>query len=63
MIHVTRLNGAQIDLNPDLIVSLESSPDTILTLTNGDKLLLKESREEVVSRFIAYKQRIHTQTP
>ena len=58
MIKVTRLNGAEIVLNADLIESLEATPDTIVALANGKKLMVKEAVEEVVERIVEYRQRI-----
>ncbi len=60
MIRVTRLKGAEIYLNPDLLVSVEEKPDTVVTLSNGEKLIIQEPAAEVVSRFVAYKRAIHT---
>jgi len=50
MIELTRLNGAQIVLNSDLIKTAESSPDTMLTLINGEKLIVRETCAEVSER-------------
>lgn len=58
MIDVTRLNGQQITLNAELIEKIEESPDTIITLTNGTKLIVKESRQEVKNLVILYKKAI-----
>lgn len=60
MISVTRLNGSELYLNPDLIISLEETPDTVLTLTNGEKLIIKERISEVVSRYIDYKRAVNS---
>jgi len=52
MIYLTRLNGEKFVLNIDLIETMEETPDTIVTLTTGKKLLVKESipriREEII---------------
>ena len=58
MIRVTRLNGAEMVLNADLIESLEATPDTVVALANGKKLMVKEAVEEVVERIVEYRQRI-----
>jgi flagellar protein FlbD len=58
MIHLTRLNGNPLVVNSDLIKYAESSPDTILTLTNGEKIVVLESCEDVVARTIAYRARL-----
>jgi flagellar protein FlbD len=58
MIHVTRLNGNPLVVNSDLIKYAESSPDTMLTLVNGEKIVVLESCEEVVNRTVAYRARV-----
>ncbi|MGA3373059.1 MAG: flagellar FlbD family protein [Terracidiphilus sp.] len=58
MIELTRLNGAPIVLNSDLIKTAEASPDTMLTLINGEKLIVREECGEVVERVIAYRARL-----
>ena len=58
MIELTRLNGAQIVLNSDLIKTAESSPDTMLTLINGEKLIVRETCAEVSERVLAYRARL-----
>ncbi len=50
MIVVTRLNGGQIGVNPDLVQRIDSAPDTILTLIDGTKYIVVESMEEVIER-------------
>lgn len=55
MIELTRLNGNSIILNSDLIKTAEASPDTMLTLINGEKLIVRESCEEVMDRVIDYR--------
>jgi flagellar protein FlbD len=56
MIHVTRLNHSSLVLNCDLIEQIESSPDTVITLTNDRKLTVQETAEEVVDRVRAWRQ-------
>jgi flagellar protein FlbD len=55
MIELTRLNGNPILLNSDLIKTAEASPDTMLTLINGEKLIVREERSEVLDRVLAYR--------
>ena len=50
MIQLTRLNNARLALNSDLIKYVEQAPDTVITLLNGEKLLVRETTEEVVER-------------
>lgn len=58
MIQLTRLNGNPLVVNCDLIKYAEASPDTMLTLINGEKIVVLESCEEVISRTIAYRARV-----
>jgi flagellar protein FlbD len=58
MIELTRLNGNPMTLNSDLIKTAESSPDTMLTLINGEKLIVREECSEVVERVLAYRSRL-----
>ena len=51
MITVTRLNGKPIVINADLIRSIESNPDTTVTLINGDHVIVQEAMEEM-ERFV-----------
>ena len=55
MIELTRLNGNPIVLNSDLIKTAEASPDTMLTLINGEKLIVREELSEVLERVLAYR--------
>ncbi len=59
MIHLTRLNGNPLVVNSDLIKYAESSPDTMLTLVNGEKIVVLETCEDVVNRTIAYRARVY----
>lgn len=54
MIVVSRLNGEAFGLNADLIERVEAMPDTVLTLVDGKKLLVRESVEDVVDRVVRY---------
>jgi uncharacterized protein YlzI (FlbEa/FlbD family) len=57
MIDLTRLNGNPMVLNSDLIKTAEASPDTMLTLINGEKLIVRESCVDVIERVLAYRAR------
>lgn len=59
MISIKRFNGTQIYLNPELIQMVEGTPDTVITLTNGTKIIVKDLPETVVKKFIAYQQLVH----
>lgn len=58
MIRLTRINHVPIVLNCDLIEQIEVTPDTVVTLTNGQKVLILESPDEVVSRVIDFRRKI-----
>lgn len=60
MLYVTRLNGKQFVLNAELIREIEATPDTIITLTSGEKLLVRESVDAVVKAVIEYKRTVLT---
>lgn len=58
MIKVTRLNGEPIYLNSNLIEFIEATPDTMITLTTGKKVIIKENIEYVIERIIEYNSKI-----
>ena len=58
MILLTQLNGDEVYVNPNLIETVESKPDTVLSLTTGKKIMVRESREEVVLRFTEFAVRV-----
>ncbi len=56
MIKLTRLGGEAFILNADLIRYVEACPDTFITLTTGEKLVVTESCDEVLRRTVVYQQ-------
>jgi len=54
MIKVTRLNGRPFVINAELIQFVEETPDTVVTLTNHEKVLVKESADEVIRKALEY---------
>ena len=58
MIVVTRLNNTPIIVNSDLIVFIEETPDTIITLLNGEKLVIQEKVAEVIKRVLDFRRSI-----
>ena len=58
MIDVTRMNGTVITINSRLIESIEETPDTVITLTNEKKFIVKESRQEVKNLVKLYEREI-----
>ncbi len=59
MIKLTRLDGEAFILNADLIRYVEARPDTFVTLTNGERLVEKESMDDVLDRAVRYQQTKH----
>ncbi|HTQ57541.1 MAG TPA: flagellar FlbD family protein [Bryobacteraceae bacterium] len=58
MIYVTRLNHTPIVLNADLIEHIETTPDTVVSLTTGQKLVVLESADEVIRRVVEFRRSI-----
>jgi flagellar protein FlbD len=56
MIQLTRLNNSKVTMNSDLIKWVEQNPDTVITLLNGEKLLVQETVEQVVDRVIEFRR-------
>ena len=59
MILLSRLNGAAFYLNAEMVQVIESTPDTVITLTTHEKMVVKEPAKVVVDRMIEYQQHIH----
>ena len=58
MIRLTRLNHVPLVLNSDLIEHIDVTPDTVITLTTGQILRVRESAEEVVERIVEFRRRV-----
>ncbi len=58
MIQVTRLDHTTLIVNPDLIIFMEETPDTIITLSNGDKIMVQERVSEIIRRVIQFRRSI-----
>ena len=58
MINITKLNGVQITVNEDYIETVEETPDTVLTMSTGRKIIIKESRQEVINLVKSYRKDI-----
>jgi flagellar protein FlbD len=58
MIELTRLNGQRLFVNCDLLKCAEASPDTVLTLLTGDKIVVRESCEAVVALAVSFRARV-----
>jgi flagellar protein FlbD len=60
MIKVTRLNDATLMINVDMIQSLQAIPETVITFTNNDKIMVKEPLEEVSQKIVDYQRTIYS---
>ncbi len=58
MVQLTRLNNHPLLLNSDLIKFVEESPDTVITLITGEKIVVRESAEQVVEKLIEFRRRL-----
>jgi flagellar protein FlbD len=63
VIKVTRLNGEVMAVNAEMIQYVESKPDTIITLATKERILVKESMDEVIGRIIEYGRALRTFPP
>jgi flagellar protein FlbD len=63
MIQLTRLNGQPIMVNADLIESVESTPDTVITLVSGNKLIVRDSMDAIQQNVIGFKRKIYGPAP
>ncbi|MFZ3101251.1 MAG: flagellar FlbD family protein [Desulfitobacteriaceae bacterium] len=60
MIKVSRLNGKEFVLNVDLIETMEETPDTVITLTGGNKYVVSEPTEILIKRIIEFRRLSHS---
>ena len=58
MINLTRLNGQSFILNSDLIRTIEATPDTVISLTLGEKMMVKEDVKTVIDSVLEYRRKI-----
>lgn len=56
MIQLTRIDGREILVNEGFILQVEATPDTVVTLSLGDSVLVRESPAEVLSRIVAFRR-------
>jgi flagellar protein FlbD len=59
MIILTKINKAPIAVNSDLIQTIEETPDTIITLTNNDKVVVHESMSEIIQKVVHYRRLVN----
>ncbi len=63
MIYVTRLNHSSVVLNCDLIEQIEATPDTVVTLTSGQKITVLETAEDIIERVRAWRHSLLSSDP
>ena len=63
MIRLTRINHIPLVLNSDLIEHMETTPDTVISMTNGQKFVVLESTDEVIRKVIEFRREISTSLP
>ena len=61
MIEITKLNDVKVSINAELIETVEEIPDTVITLTTGKKIFVKESRQKIENLVKSYKRDIFRQ--
>jgi flagellar protein FlbD len=57
MIFLTRTNGMKFYVNPELIQTVEATPDTVVTFVTNKKLIVKDTPQEIAERFIEYRRK------
>ena len=60
VIELTKFNDMKFTVSADIIEFVEETPDTVISLTTGKKIIVKESRQEVVDLVISYKRTIYS---
>jgi len=63
MIRVTKINGESVFVNALLVELVEATPDTIVTLTTGHKIMVRDSVADIVARTKEYTQAVGLQPP
>ncbi|MFZ3341675.1 MAG: flagellar FlbD family protein [Terriglobales bacterium] len=58
MIQLTRLNNNPLTVNSDLIKFIEQAPDTVITLVNGEKIVVRENAQDVLERIIQFRRSV-----
>lgn len=58
MIQLTKINSAPIAVNCDLIEYIEETPDTVVTFTNNDKVVVREKMEEIIRKVVDYRRAV-----
>jgi len=63
MIPVTRLDGSELVVNSDHILTIEQTPDTVVALTTGVRVMVKETAAQLIDRVVAFRRRFQAEPP
>lgn len=63
MVSLSRLNGKEFFVNPHIIEFIEETPDTVITLSTGKKIVVEETAQSVVDKVIAYRRQVYLGLP
>ena len=63
MIHVKRLDGQELVLNAELIFSVQKTPDTLISFTTGERMMVLENIDEIMSKVLSYRRHVNTPIP
>ncbi|MCX7828452.1 MAG: flagellar FlbD family protein [Thermanaerothrix sp.] len=63
MIELTRFGGGRFVLNSDLIEAVEANPDTVVTMSNGRRYVVKETPEDIIDKVVEFKRRVFGALP
>lgn len=63
MIQVKRLDGQEMILNAELIFSIQKTPDTLITFTTGERLMVLEEIDDIMTKVISYRRYVNTPLP
>jgi len=58
MILLTKINNARVVVNCDMMQSIEETPDTVITLGNGDKVVVKEKMADIIDKIVEFRRRV-----
>jgi len=59
MIKVTRLNGSEVMVNAELVETVDAHPDTVIVLSNGNKIIVQEPVQKVVEKILDYRRKVY----
>lgn len=63
MIKVTRFNHSEFWVNAEMIQTVESTPDTVISLNNGDKIVVREATDVIIDAILEYRRQVFHRKP